>query len=406
MGYFRQALGGVGWMGSLKWGTRALGYIRIAVLARVLTPVQFGVFGIASIVLSFLEVLTQSGINVFFIQREGKVKEYVNEAWLISIIRGILVSSILFFSAKLISGFYSSPEAYSLLALISVVPLIRGFLNPSIINYQKNLKFKKEFNLRMAIYFLESLVVVFVALTKRTASSFVWGMIMGVILELVLSFALFKPTPVFKFSLLKLKKIARRGKWVTLAGIFRFAFEQGDDAVVGKVINTFSLGLYQAAYKISSLPLTEVTQVFGKVTFPIYVEIRGDKKRLKRAFIRTFAVISALVIPFGLLMYLFPDVIVRIILGPNWLEASSVLKALAIFGVARALFFTTNPLFMAVKKQEYVTITNAVSMVAMLFAIIPFIGRWGLMGAAYAGLLGIFVAAPFLFYFTIKVFKK
>ena len=80
MGYTNKAIKGISWMSAFRGITRIMAFAKIAVLARVLTPSQFGVFGIASLVLVFLEVLTETGINVFLIQSQKDINKYINSA--------------------------------------------------------------------------------------------------------------------------------------------------------------------------------------------------------------------------------------------------------------------------------------------------------------------------------------
>ena len=91
MGYYKQAVNGISWMGGLRLFTRLLALIKIAILARILLPFQFGIYGIATLVLGFLEMLTETGINIFLIQQKEQIDEYVNSAWVVSIIRGFLI---------------------------------------------------------------------------------------------------------------------------------------------------------------------------------------------------------------------------------------------------------------------------------------------------------------------------
>jgi len=93
-------------MGGLRVSTRLLAFVKIAILARILTPSQFGLFGIALLVLAFLETMTESGINIFLIQEKAKLERYNDTAWLVSIFRGLLISLIIFLSADAISSFF------------------------------------------------------------------------------------------------------------------------------------------------------------------------------------------------------------------------------------------------------------------------------------------------------------
>ena len=153
MGYSRDALRGVSWMTLLRGVTRGITFLRLAVLGRLLTPSQFGLFGIASLLLSLLEILTETGINVFLIQHKGHIKDYLDSAWVVSIIRGFVLGFLILVFAPILVYFFATPDAYSVLLLISAVPIIRGFINPAIVTYQKDLLFRREFGFRSLLFF-------------------------------------------------------------------------------------------------------------------------------------------------------------------------------------------------------------------------------------------------------------
>src|SRR3990167_5781112 len=99
MGYKSRVIKGVSWLSILRISTRGITFVRLAILARILTPAQFGVFGIASLILALLEILTETGINVFLIQKKEKYAEFIDSAWVVSIIRGCLISLLLIVTA-------------------------------------------------------------------------------------------------------------------------------------------------------------------------------------------------------------------------------------------------------------------------------------------------------------------
>ena len=392
-------------MGLQKLVRRLIGYIRIAILARILTPEQFGVFGIATLSLAFLEIFTETGINVFLIQEKENIDKYINTAWVISIFRGLFIGTILLLTSGLISGIFSSPEAYGLLVLTSVVPILRGFINPSIIKLRKELKFNLDFLNDSLIYISESIVIVFVALIYKTEYSFIWGVIAGVVVEIVLSNILAKPRPKFRLEFDKARKIIKRGSWVTINGIFNYLNQQGDDAIVGKFIGLSALGIYQNIYKISILPLTEITYTVANVTFSIYVKFVDDYKRVRRAFLKVLLVVTAIVIPIGALFFIFPEQIILVILGEAWLGGADVLRVLAIFGVLSAINTVPNSVFLSLKKQDVIAKLKIAQFVIMLFLIFPLIQMYQLLGAAYAVTLSTIVIMPFTFislYFVIN----
>ncbi len=350
-----------------------------------------------------METLTETGINIFLIQEKEELEKYNDTAWFVSIIRGALISGLIFIFAKLIVIFFRSPDAYSLLLLISLVPLLRGFINPAIVKYQKELKFNKEFLLKASIYTLDALVAILLALITRSASSLVWGMIAGVVFEIAISHLFIRPKPKLSLEKAKLNKVVNRGKWITMAGIFEYLFREGDDIVVGKLLNTTALGIYQVAYKISTLPITEVADTVIKVTLPVYVKISDEKARLRKAFTKTMLVVLAITLPIGLILYIFSREVVLLLLGPNWISAVSVLKILAGFGVIRALTITTHPLFLAVKKQNYLTATTLVGIFGLAITIFPLVGTYGIEGAGLSALIGSILAIPLYIYYTLHI---
>ena len=147
MGYSSEAIKGVSWVSLLRFVFRSSGFLRTAVLARLLTPHQFGLFGVAAIVLGLVEMFTETGINVFLIQMREKniLDKYIDTAWTVSIIRGLIIGLLIIITSPLIAKFFNSPTSIYLLMLISLVPIIRGFINPAIVNFQKHLRFQNDF---------------------------------------------------------------------------------------------------------------------------------------------------------------------------------------------------------------------------------------------------------------------
>ncbi|OGM79097.1 hypothetical protein A2382_03840 [Candidatus Woesebacteria bacterium RIFOXYB1_FULL_38_16] len=404
VGYSKEAVKGLGWMGGLRIVTRGIAFVRVAILARILSPAQFGVFGIATLVLSLLEVFTETGVNIILIQdKKKKIDYYLDTAWIISIFRGFIVSVTLLFSAYYISAFFNSPESRNLIILVAFVPLIRGFINPAVVKFQKNLEFHKEFGFRLTVFAFDSGSAIILALTTHRADSLVWGLIIGAIAEVVLTHLILNPKPKFKFKFNEFKKVMNRGKWVTGAGIFNYLFREGDDMVIGRVLGEYSLGMYQMAYKISTLPISELSDVFGRVTFPVYAKIADDRQRLGRALLKTTVVVSTLVLVSGVVIYLFANEIVLIFLGEKWAEAIPVVRVLTIFGVVRGIVgIAYSPLF-ALGKQRYVTIITLVGIVGLFASVYPLTIRYGIVGTAWATVIGSIIMLPVSLFYIKRV---
>jgi len=405
MGYYKQALNGLSWIGLLRIFTRSLALIKIAILARILLPAQFGVYGIATLVLGFLEMLTETGINIFLVQQKEKIDEYIDSAWVVSIIRGFLIGILIFILAPFIADYFKIPKAVNILYLAAIIPIIRGFINPSCIKYQKNLEFNKQFRYDSVIFFVDAFFAILLGVITKSENSLIYAMIISTTLEVILSFVYFIPKPKFVFHKVHTLQVISRGKWITAAGIANYLFQNIDDIVVGRVLGTASLGIYQQAYKISTLPVSEVGEVFNRVTFPIYVNLKDNKVRLRNAFLKTLLIICLMVIPFGYLVFKFPIEIIRFVLGNSWISAAPVLQILAIYGVIRAISNSFFSLFLGIGKQEVVTYITLISTICLVAILYPLINVFGILGAGYATIIATLFSIPFLIFYYAKYFS-
>jgi len=406
MGYSKQAFLGVSWMSAFRLISRIIATGRGVLLARILTPAQFGVFGIASIILSMLEILTETGINIFLIQQKNGIDKFISSAWLVSMFRGAFISLAIIIASPFIVNFFNTPDLHRFLLLISLVPLIRGFINPSIVKYQKELEFKKEFWLRIAIYTFDSATSIILTLMLTDAIGFVWGLIAGATLEVILSFMFFKPWPLLKFEFNLMKLIVNRGKWVTAYGIFNYIAREGDSIIVAKLLGAASVGIYKMGYSLSTLPISEISDVVNKVIFPVYSKISKDAERLLKAFTKTLLTVSVPIVCLSLIMLFLPRAFFEILLTPKWGDVVPVFKVLVVYGMVRGISGLTSSLFLALGKQNYVAGMTFARFFTLGITIIPLTSSFGIIGASFSALLSALLELPLIGFFILKVFKS
>lgn len=406
MGYKKDAIKGVSWIGALRIATRGMSFVRTAIIARLLNPSQFGLFAIATLILTLIETLTETGINSFLVQEKADIKKYINSAWMVSIVRGTIIAAVIVIFAPFVVNFFNSPESYPLLLLVSIVPFVRGFINPAVVIFTKDLNFHKEFYYRTSIFFVESVISIVLVFIFNSPAGLVWGLIGGAIHEVIVSHFLLPIRPAFSYQVSVVKKVISRGKWLTAAGIFDYLFYNGDNIVVGRMLGKSALGLYDMTYRISLLPITEVGDVAARVMFPVFTKFSEDKKRLLRAYVKVTLFIAAVTIPIGCILFFFPKEIILLVLGDKWLEAAPVLQVLTVFGVIRSITNPSGAVFLSVKKQEYITLTTFVGALTLMILIVPFVLNFGLIGAGLSAVVASIVQIPVLVYVFIKVFKN
>lgn len=404
MTVFKEAIKGISWLGGLRLSSRVLVLLRTVILARLLSPFQFGIFGVVTLAIALFEVFTETGINTVLIQEDEEIGPLINTAWVVSLARGFLIFLLIAVFSFPLALFFSQPAAAKFLLLAALIPLVKGFINPAIIQFQKNLQFNKEFFLRLAILVVESGAAIILALLTRSVVSLILALLVSGVFEVFLSFIFCSPRPHLSFEKEKFRKIFARGKWITLGGIFAALVDQGDDAVVGRLLGVGSLGLYQMAYKISNLPFTEITDVFYNATFPIYARINQDKKAIWQNFKRMTALTLVLVVPLALAIFFFPEPIIRLVLGEKWLGAKDALRILAVFGLTRALGGSAGSLLLAFKRQDLTARIELVKLIFLAILIVPLTKLYGIAGASLAVLLSSLFLQPLIFLNVKKIF--
>lgn len=382
-----------------------MAFAKIAILARILLPSQFGEFAVVGMVLAFLEIVTETGINVFLLQEKDSLARFIDTAWVVSIARGIIISALMIFAAAPVADFFQIPDVRNLIVLASLIPALRGFINPANIRFQKDLNFSRDFWYRFSIVFAEIGLTVVLALATKTASSLVLGLVGAAIYEVFASWMFVTPRPKLKLDYDQVGQIISKGKWVTGFGLFDYVFTTIDNVVVGRLLGSTDLGIYQNAYKLSLLPSTQVSDIYYKTTTPVYVKMKEEKKSIVRAVTLGTGGLVVLQVVVGIAIYFLADWLVRITLGANWLGAIPVVKVLAGLSIVRGMAFSFNSLFVALHKQKYVAVATFCSMVVMGILIVPMVAKNGLVGAAQAAIIGAAAALPVVVVGVVKVIK-
>ncbi len=403
MGYKKDVITGISWIGVLRFLTKVVGFVEAVILARILLPEQFGAYGVALLALGLLEVLTETGVNVVLIQ-EQNVDEYVSSAWVVSILRGIIIMVVLLLASPFVASFFHSQQSLTLLYIIAVVPFLRGFINPAIVKLQKDLLFAKDFWYRFFILLIDTTISISVTLLTRNPIGIVCGLLSGVIIETGLSFVIVSPRPHLAVRKDYMHRLFHRGKWVTGNTIFNYLFFNADNIVVGRLLGAASLGIYQLAYSLSVVPLTELSNVFVHVTFPIFTRLSTDRSRLKSGFLKTMLMVTVLSMPLVLLLVFVPSLFV-FALGSKWRGIALVLPILGILGLIKSIFGSSAALFLSEKRQQYATITSLINILGLIIPIIPLVNHYGIQGAATAALIGAVIATPFYLYYIMKIFS-
>ena len=398
----RTVRGGL-WVFTLRIVQQLFGLARLVILARILSPNDFGLMGIALLTMATLETFSQTGFQQALIQKKEDIKSYLDAAWTVLILRGFILFAILYLIAPYAADFFNAPEAKPIIQVIGIAILLQAFTNIGVIYFQKELEFNKQFIYQFAGTLADFIVAVSAVLILRNVWALVFGLLAGNFARFAVSYLIHPYKPHLSSKLGKAKELFGFGKWILGSSILVFLITQGDDIFVGKLLGATALGFYQLAYRISNMPATEITHVISQVTFPAYSKLQDDIPKLREAYLKVLQVTAFLSFPIaGLIFVLAPD-FTTIFLGEKWIPMVPAMQVLVFAGLIRSIMATTGPIFEAIGKPEIATRWQVVRLMVLGASIYPLTSQWGILGASIAVFLGNLVSTVGFIFMVLKI---
>ena len=380
----------VSWLAAFQIIDNVLGIVRLIVLARLLSPVAFGLVGVAWLTLQVLNTFTQSGMNQSLIYKQ-KIDTMLNAGWTFQILRGVALFIILQLLAPFVGIFFNSQEAVPVIQALGFTLLLDGFTNIGVIYFQKDLDFSKQFKLNAAGNVTDAVITIIFAFILQNVWAIVFGALANSIVRLILSYTLSNYRPRLSWNFSYIKEMFHYGKWIGGSSILQFIYSQGDDLLVGRLLGVTSLGYYQLAYRISNLPATQITHIISTVMFPAYSKIQSSISSVRRVYIVNLQIISFLSFLIGTLIILFANDFTILFLGTQWLPIVLAMQMLTLWGVIRSVGATTGPVWQALGSPKTVTKIQTFQVAILLIVIYPLTTLYGIVGTSIAVVLSAFI---------------
>jgi O-antigen/teichoic acid export membrane protein len=375
------------WLLFLRVVTLLLKFLQMLVLARLLSPYDFGLMGIAILAITALETLSETGFQAALVQKKGDIAPYLDSAWTVAAFRGLILALILFLSSPWIALFFREQNAVLILRVIAICAVLKGFSNIGIVNFQRDLEFHKQATYEFSGTLAGFVIAVVCGLIFHNVWALVFGLIAKNAIGLFISYFLSSYRPRLDFNIVCDKELFNFGKWITLVTIVVFLSHNGDNAFVGRILGVVALGFYQLAYVISNFPATEISDVISQVSFPSYSKIGHDTEKLRAGYLRVVKLTTFLTAPIalGMLSVAFP--LVAVLLGEKWIPMIFAMQILCVWGLERSIIATTPPLFKAAGAPQFHTFVDSVRLAALVLFIYPLTAYAGIAGTAVSVLL-------------------
>lgn len=386
MGYTTNAVAGFSWQTLQKLVTAGVTIGKIYFLARLLQPNDFGLFSLTAIALGVTESMTETGINLTILQAKKSVAHFVDTAWIIAICRGFLIAVVMLAMGWGMQEFFATPALWPLVSVTALIPIIKGFLNPAIVSWHKDMEFAKESFYKFSLVFIEAIASVALAFWLHSVWALILGMLVSAVFEVGLSFVVIQLRPKLKYSPAAAGVIFHNAKWLSVATAFHYLNENVDNLLLGKLVGTYNLGLYQNAYALGHKVNYEVTKSIHHGTIPVYTRIVDTLTRLQSAVLRSVGVTGVIVLLGSLPLLIAPELVVQYLLGSAWVEAVPLVRILTVAGLIQSFSSVGYTLFLA-KKSYFVMNLHLIATFIATVAFIWFGFQWGGFTQAVRGIV-------------------
>ena len=395
-----------GWAFALRVVEQAFRLIRLGVIARILMPGDFGLLGIALLTMAALQTFSQTGFHAALIQKKENAEEYLDAAWTVSALRGLVLFAILFVAAPFAASFFDVAEATPIIRVVAISALLQGLTNVGVIYFQKELEFKKRFVLQAGGMLADLAVAVSAALILQSVWALVYGLLAGAVVRLILSYLIHPYRPRPRLDLAQARELFGFGKWVLAMAILTFLITQGDNIFVGRVLGVTLLGLYQMAYQISGMPAKEITAVISAVAFPAYSKVQDSLPSLREGYLKALQLTAFISFPLAGGIFVVAPEFTRTLLGDNWMPMVSAMQVLALWGLMASIGGTMGPLFMGVGRPDIPAKIGVLRLLVLGALIYPLSMEWGIAGTALAVVISACFTLPINYHILMKRILK
>lgn len=403
MGYRLKTFSGFSLDSFFKVTSAVVTLAKIVILARLLSKNDFGLFSLTMIAIGLTESITETGINTTIIQSKQSVRYFLNTAWVLAIFRGLIIALIMLLLGMFMSRYYQSPELLFLVGLSAVIPIVKGFINPAMISFYKEMNYLPDTLYRLTLVIVNAALSVGLSWLYPSVYSLVWAILLTAGFEVAMSFVIFKDKPKFEFIKSRAMTILMNARGLNISAIFSYLAENVDNFLVGKLTSIENLGVYQNAYAVSHKPY-EIADSVHRATLPAYVRIQADLKRLKRATLRTMIVTLGTFIVATLPLYIWPKFFIELVLGTKWLDMVPLMRILILAAFVQSFTLLTYTVFVSTKKYFYMNLHLIVAVFSLIGLMIYLGQGHNLIGATEAVLISRLVAAPIVIFGLIRTF--
>lgn len=330
----RSTISGILWSSLQKFGIMFLSFIANIILARLLTPYDFGCIGMLSIFMMVATSLIDGGLGAAIIQKKNPSQEDYSTVFYLNIILSIIMYALVYVCAPFISEFYHIPELRNVLRVLGCVLIINAISAIQVSRFRKLLEFRK----LSIIYLLSILISSICSIIAAFLGYGVWSLVILQIVNSVISTILLciygRWSPSFVFAKNSVKQLFGFGSFLMMSNLINNICNNIQGLIIGRLFSPAIMGYYSQAKKLEEIPSTSISQIIDSVSYPILSECQNDKEQLIAILRKFISIISFITVPLMLLLIVIGKPLIVLIFSSKWIPSVPYFQILCIAGLA------------------------------------------------------------------------
>lgn len=325
------------------------------VLARLLSPPDFGLVALVIAVSAIVTAITDMSLNQALIQLESPDESSYHTAFTLNLLRSVGLALLMLALGYPMALVYQDDRLVALMAVVAVITMTAALDNPKLVVFQRKLQFKQTFAITVTERMVASLVAVGLALIYRSYWALVLGTLAAALIRVALSYVFIPYRP--RLSLTHWRQFLVFSIWLSLGKMVQAANLKAIPLIVGGFLPAGAVGQYSVGERLAAMPVRESIGTLQSVLFPAYARMRDDIDRLQRAYLRAQGTVSLFAFPAGFGLAAIAEPLVPIVLGEKWLPSVPIVQAVAVASTVLAIQ-NALPLAMALGQQRALFMRN------------------------------------------------
>ena len=370
-----------------------LRFIRNMILTRLLLPDVLGVMAIVLATQAAFDSFADIGLKQVIIQnKNGEEKDFLNGAWLFSIVRALLLYTIAFIFTPTIAQFYENPDLNQLIRIAFLSVILKGTLSPMLYVAIKRFRFHKLLIVQNGGGILGVITTVILVYMFQNIWALVIGFTMESVYMFILSYIVCPFLPSHKFKKESINAILKFALGMLGLPILTFIFLRADVFVLGKMIDKSNLGLYIMAVTLASTSMQFFTTLISQVGMPAFSKIQDDMNKINEGLYKITQIITVIFFPAWMFVIFYGEDILNVVYGAKYAQVAIPFAIIFCTGLLRLISQPIATIYFALGKPELHRLFVGIRAILICLIIYPAIKYFGLIGAASATIISMLIS--------------